>query len=584
MRAFTGIVAAATAALLMLSARASAQLTVDFAQTVDVTPSGFSVVWESSSPADPGIAIFADPAGTVDITSEFERVFYPFQAGDPSAANEVAQADYLDALRAATRNRGLAKVRVQGGTPGATYYYRVSSANGGDTATFPDAGGTTAVTLMSENSFLTESPQLLITVLGDEAAGALIAVGSAEALHGLAGFVGDGAGPGHVFVNLSQMFTGPTANWNPTGIKTLDLSIRRGAGQTSTGTVDIDFAAGFAVGTTYPVNFGGVVALVTLLQPAQNLYTTGQSILISWQDNFPTPGATVSLYYDTDNTGEDGTLIVSGLDEATDGAGDSFMWDTTGLSDGAYFVYAIVSDGTTTGASYGAGKVTVDRNQVSADGDSMSDLWESFYFGDTARDGTADFDGDGLFDAAEFADGTNPAIPDIRLALRRGLNLIALPLNAVPAMNSTALLDRIGMSAVAVSRVAANVVETTSRGTNGIEGPVFPIAGGEGYYIDVTDDYEAVWSGTAIANARDLTSGVNLIGFVSVPDGYSASALLQAIGDATIAASVRRFNRETGRFETVTYVEGQSVGPDFDIERGTGYVIDMKSTVPGFEP
>ncbi|MBK1825773.1 sulfatase-like hydrolase/transferase [Haloferula rosea] len=42
------------------------------------------------------------------------------------------------------------------------------------------------------------------------------------------------------------------------------------------------------------------------------------------------------------------------------------------------------------------------------DNDNMADAWETIYFGDTSRDGTADFDNDGLTDLAEFNAGTFP--------------------------------------------------------------------------------------------------------------------------------------------------------------------------------
>ena len=38
----------------------------------------------------------------------------------------------------------------------------------------------------------------------------------------------------------------------------------------------------------------------------------------------------------------------------------------------------------------------------------MADDWEMAYFGDLSRDGSGDFDGDGLSDLAEFRAGTNP--------------------------------------------------------------------------------------------------------------------------------------------------------------------------------
>jgi len=42
------------------------------------------------------------------------------------------------------------------------------------------------------------------------------------------------------------------------------------------------------------------------------------------------------------------------------------------------------------------------------DGDGLPDEWETQYFGNTARDGSGDFDGDGVTDLAEYFADTNP--------------------------------------------------------------------------------------------------------------------------------------------------------------------------------
>jgi hypothetical protein len=50
-------------------------------------------------------------------------------------------------------------------------------------------------------------------------------------------------------------------------------------------------------------------------------------------------------------------------------------------------------------------------SSADSDGDLMDDAWEMAWFGTLNRDGTSDFDGDGMPDRAEFLAGTNPTNP-----------------------------------------------------------------------------------------------------------------------------------------------------------------------------
>ena len=57
--------------------------------------------------------------------------------------------------------------------------------------------------------------------------------------------------------------------------------------------------------------------------------------------------------------------------------------------------------------------VTTERPEgLSSDGDKMPDEWELVNFGDLFRDGTSDFDSDGLIDADEYLCGASPLSPD----------------------------------------------------------------------------------------------------------------------------------------------------------------------------
>ncbi|WP_319574437.1 fibronectin type III domain-containing protein [uncultured Desulfobacter sp.] len=110
------------------------------------------------------------------------------------------------------------------------------------------------------------------------------------------------------------------------------------------------------------VNNNGVNDLpeITIIGPSNNMITNGSDVIISWEDSDSDSNADIALYYDTDSTGEDGILIVDGLKEDPDGQSDAYLWDITEMADGAYYVYAVVTDETAFETSYGLGTITID--------------------------------------------------------------------------------------------------------------------------------------------------------------------------------------------------------------------------------
>ncbi|HFQ14975.1 MAG TPA: DUF11 domain-containing protein, partial [Rhodobacteraceae bacterium] len=97
---------------------------------------------------------------------------------------------------------------------------------------------------------------------------------------------------------------------------------------------------------------------LTITSPSTTT-TGGGVVTIGFNATDPDSSAAVQLFYDTDNTGHDGTMIVDGLAE-NDGAG-TFDWNTAGLAPGDYYIYGVISDSTNVPvqSAYAAGKVTV---------------------------------------------------------------------------------------------------------------------------------------------------------------------------------------------------------------------------------
>ena len=105
------------------------------------------------------------------------------------------------------------------------------------------------------------------------------------------------------------------------------------------------------VDITDPTNLGDIVVdlissngkpLIQLTEPSADI-STSTSADISWVDSDPDDNACVSLWYDVDQEGYDGSLITIGINE-DDGA-DSHVWDVTSIPTGRYYIYAQIDDG-----------------------------------------------------------------------------------------------------------------------------------------------------------------------------------------------------------------------------------------------
>ncbi len=108
---------------------------------------------------------------------------------------------------------------------------------------------------------------------------------------------------------------------------------------------------------------------ITVTEPAADYALAGGSFEIRWVDADPDSNAAVSLYYDSDSAGEDGTPIANALAEDPDsGDNDAYAWDVSALPPGRYWVYAAITDGPTTRTSYSLGSVTIDSPPVASAG------------------------------------------------------------------------------------------------------------------------------------------------------------------------------------------------------------------------
>ena len=95
-------------------------------------------------------------------------------------------------------------------------------------------------------------------------------------------------------------------------------------------------------------------------QPPQTGAATNGTYPITWLDHCPEVSAAISRYYDSDDTGYDGTWIAGGISE--DDETDSYSWNTAAVPEGTYYVYGKIDDGVNPAVlSYSKGPLTIDH-------------------------------------------------------------------------------------------------------------------------------------------------------------------------------------------------------------------------------
>ncbi|RKZ90727.1 MAG: hypothetical protein DRR19_09210 [Candidatus Parabeggiatoa sp. nov. 1] len=93
--------------------------------------------------------------------------------------------------------------------------------------------------------------------------------------------------------------------------------------------------------------------------------TADQQFDIEWIDEDTDHNADIALYFDTNNSGEDGTLIVQNLSE--DDPNNLYAWDTSSLPEGDYYVYAVINDGVNPATVYSEGTVNIAHTPSNCD-------------------------------------------------------------------------------------------------------------------------------------------------------------------------------------------------------------------------
>jgi hypothetical protein len=86
---------------------------------------------------------------------------------------------------------------------------------------------------------------------------------------------------------------------------------------------------------------------------------------------------TLALYYDTNNSGYNGSVIKAGIDPSK----GQYTWDTSRMAEGTYYIYAIYSDGMNSNRTYARWPIVIDHTQVASPAISLSKTSMTFNAG-----------------------------------------------------------------------------------------------------------------------------------------------------------------------------------------------------------
>jgi hypothetical protein len=226
------------------------------------------------------------------------------------------------------------------------------------------------------------------------------------------------------------------------------------------------------------------------------------------------------------------------------------------------------------------------------DGDSIGDNVEAAHscMDPKSQDSLLDADSDTYSNQVEYEFGSDPcdrlSVPlGLTVDLYKGFNLISAPTNThymTDAYTFIKSLDK-AESVESLSVTDGKVREAYYKQDGTMGGDNFPILAGEGLVVYVKEDIEMTLSQNHCPDFA-LGIGVNRAGTPCLPQHATAFAMMQALGGEAFVSSIQRFNTNTGKFETGSYLYGQPVGVNFPIKAGEGYLIYMKQEKGGFQP
>lgn len=259
------------AAWLLLTGLTAAQAGIVTNVTpVNVTPTSFSILCRSSLAIT--LEVFADAAGTTNLTRQLGVAAYPVHTGNPDLAAGYARRQSQHLLRQKAAGFGLVLIQVSNCRPGTSYFYRLSDGPG---SYYPASGPLPAVTTETENTFVLDAQQLILDIPGLDNLGRIVTLTHTNAAHPLAAVIGDGVGTNQVFFNVNDLFNlSGSGNLAPLGNQTFDVNVWGPGGADVAAQFTLNFSLNFNVGSANVASIGAEFLALNIgsavLQTGQN--------------------------------------------------------------------------------------------------------------------------------------------------------------------------------------------------------------------------------------------------------------------------------------------------------------------------
>jgi PKD repeat protein len=307
------------------------------------------------------------------------------------------------------------------------------------------------------------------------------------------------------------------------------------------------------------LNVGGSIWPPTITVNYPNDEICHDECFIAWSASDPDNNAAIYLYYDNNNSGFDGTCINPGNPVYKDVA-NAYVWNTTTMLNGKYWIYAVIDDGTTQAKDYSPGYIEVKHPQLCTD----------FSFSSKTTE-------EEVGDADEIIESGETFEMDISIKNTSTTKTYTIVAGILSTSNTNVTITDndsfFGDFATGVTNWGDDdfKVEVKAGYTGNVDFDLnleFKDASGYQYYqiIDIPDIYVS----------QNVTPGFEVVGIQIVDDGDHCNndGILQS-GENSIQYKLQIRNNGTGNAIDV-YCEAQEM-PEFDTDANTASYPDIAS-------